>query len=499
LRGWWSLPRSRPSTTRPPCRPSGRVAEGAERRPQPPTSLVVQVETLLEGIGGTADPRGRTRSRNGARPAGIGLAGAGSDRTRARRAWKPISDGSSPIADGSSPRPDASIPIRIGSTRPGIVTSGNRIAPSGVSSDTTGVRIDPTRIRFGTTGVRVDQTRIRFGTTRVRIDPARIRFGTTGVRIDPAGIRFGTTGVRIDPTRIRFGTTGVRIDPTGIRFGTTGVRIDPTRIRFDVTGFSFDPAGVRFDPIRVGFDPTRIRSDPTGFRFDTAGFRFDPSGFRFDPPEMLVVAQDAGVSGPPPPARGLPRANPTLKRRLGAARRVVNDAQANCPSGEGVEQGREPPSHGGAVCASVPRSQNRYSRYRSSGRGVPGCRVTFATGAASGGVAAASRGRGGAGPSPEVTSGYPAASGGVAAARRGRGGLAEACGVCSHTPEARYAARSRDNAGHKSWPSRGSGSRLASGGGKMSEREDSRAELGVAGLDRVPCRANGPINQSTMS
>jgi hypothetical protein len=34
---------------------------------------------------------------------------------------------------------------------------------------------------------------------------------------------------------------------------------------------------------------------------------------------------------------------------------------------------------------------------------------------------------------------------------------------------------------------------------EMEGRGDSRAELGVAGLHRVPCRANGPINQSSMS
>jgi hypothetical protein len=41
----------------------------------------------------------------------------------------------------------------------------------------------------------------------------------------------------------------------------------------------------------------------------------------------------------------------------------------------------------------------------------------------------------------------------------------------------------------------GIGLQIRGRGWEMDGREDSRAELGVAGLRRIPCRANGPINQ----
>jgi hypothetical protein len=45
----------------------------------------------------------------------------------------------------------------------------------------------------------------------------------------------------------------------------------------------------------------------------------------------------------------------------------------------------------------------------------------------------------------------------------------------------------------------GIGLQIGAWGWEIDGREGSRAELGVAGLRRIPCRANGPINQSTMS
>jgi hypothetical protein len=45
----------------------------------------------------------------------------------------------------------------------------------------------------------------------------------------------------------------------------------------------------------------------------------------------------------------------------------------------------------------------------------------------------------------------------------------------------------------------GIGLQIGGWGWEMDQTEDSRAELGVAGLRRVLRRANRPINQSSMS
>jgi hypothetical protein len=135
------------------------------------------------------------------------------------------------------------------------------------------------------------------------------------------------------------------------------------------------------------------------------------------------------------------------------------------------------------------RSGQGYSRYCPPSRGERGSRVTFAGRAASGEVAAdavrqpSAVRRAAALPAGRAGSG----GGGV------RPGSGRIRGVCPLTPEARHAARSHDNAGGKSWPSRGSGCRLASGGGRWKEGETAGPSWGWRGYIAFLAAPTGPL------
>ena len=160
-------------------------------------------------------------------------------------------------------------------------------------------------------------------------------------------------------------------------------------------------------------------------------------------------------------------------------------------SREGGRWRLERPAHVAGVDTAGLGSGHKYARYCPLFRGVRGSRVTFAGRAASGEVAAdavrqpsavrraAALPAGRADPCAETAAAFGPGSGRIR-------------GVCPLTPEARHAARSRANAGGRSWPSRGSACRLASGGGRWMEGETAGPSWGWRGYVTFPAAPTGP-------